>query len=266
MLYLNIGLATSLHKNIYRLLSGFISIIQIIMKNFQFQFILVLLIVLLSSISYSQDKTGAFIDIRDNHVYKWVLIGDQVWMSENLAYLPAVNPPTSESTTEPYYYVYGYNGTSLREAKATVNYSNYGVLYNWPAAMKGAASSNANPSGVQGVCPAGWHLPSNAEWNQLTHYLGSFMAGDKLKESGTVHWKGRNYGATNSSGFTALPGGYRYDYLIFGFIGYYGRWWSATEFLPDKAWKRGLSYNTSNVFRDYNNKEFGFSVRCVRDN
>src|SRR4030042_875983 len=90
-----------------------------------------------------------------------------------LAYLPAVSPPASESMTDPYYYVYDYNGNSVTAAKATGNYMTYGVLYNWSAAMNGAASSIANPSGVQGVCPTGWHLPSDAEWTQLTDYLAA---------------------------------------------------------------------------------------------
>ncbi len=106
---------------------------------------------------------NTFTDSRDGNVYKFVKIGTQTWMAENLAYLPSVVGSATGSETTPYYYVYGYDGTSVTAAKATSNYTTYGVLYNWPAAMGGFSSSSSNPSGVQGVCPAGWHLPSEAE-------------------------------------------------------------------------------------------------------
>src|SRR5574344_2484117 len=165
-----------------------------------------------SSIVYSTIK-----DARDNQTYRIVTIGSQTWMAENLKYLPSVVGPRTGSKTTPHYYVYGYNGTNVTDAKATANYNTYGVLYNWPAAMNGAASSTTNPSGVQGVCPDGWHLPSNAEWTELTDYLGGYsVAGGKLKATGTIEagtglWYDRNTGATNETGFTGLPGGYRYD-------------------------------------------------------
>jgi len=96
----------------------------------------------------------------DNKNYTTVTLGSQIWMAENLAYLPAVSPSTISSNIEKYYYVYNYQGVDINEAKATSFFSTYGVLYNWPAAMNGHASSSANPSGVRGVCPDGWHLPS----------------------------------------------------------------------------------------------------------
>ncbi|SDD19418.1 FISUMP domain-containing protein [Williamwhitmania taraxaci] len=174
---------------------------------------------------------NTFTDSRDGNVYHTVTIGSQVWMVENLKYLPSVVGSGTGSTTTPYYYVYGYNGTVVADAKATANYAIYGVLYNWPAAMNGAASSTVNPSGVQGVCPTGWHLPSDAEWTQLTTFLGGeSVAGGKLKEIGTTHWASPNTGADNSSGFTALPGGYRNYGGSFYYIGYGGYWWSATEY------------------------------------
>ena len=102
------------------------------------------------------------------------------------------------------------------------NRDNYGGLYTWAAAMDGSTSSSTNPSGVKGVCPDGWHLPSDAEWKELEISLGMSQAdadntgfrgtdeGGKLKETGTAHWKSPNSGATNESRFTALPGGLRY--------------------------------------------------------
>jgi uncharacterized protein (TIGR02145 family) len=207
-------------------------------------------------------------DADSNH-YPVVKIGTQTWMAENLAYLPSVNPPTSGSFISPYYYVYGYNGTNVADAKASSNYTTHGVLYNWLAAMNSTSSSTSNPSGVQGVCPTGWHLPSDAEWTELTDYLGgTSVAGDKLKETGTTHWYSPNIGATNETGFTSLPGGYRYDEGAFNDIGLSGFWWSATEYGTNCACLRHMYYGYSSVYRygyDYSWEQDGLSVRCVRD-
>jgi len=209
---------------------------------------------------------AAFEDSRDNQIYKYVTIGEQVWMAENLAYLPSVVGPATGSETEPYYYVYDYEGTSVNDAKATTHYFTYGVLYNWPAAMDGDVSSSSNPSGVQGICPSGWHLPSDAEWTTLTDYLGGIdVAGDKMKEEGTSHWTSPNTGATNESGFSALPGGYRNPGGTFNYFGSYGFWWSSTQSSAYNTWYRYLYYSYSGVNRYNNNKSFGYSVRCIRD-
>src|SRR5574344_1780892 len=217
-----------------------------------------------------ETTSGTFTDSRDGNEYNWAQIGNQVWMAENLAYLPSVNMVANGSEdaagTGSYYYVYGYDGTNVADAKATDNYATYGVLYNWTAAMDGEASSPTNPSGIQGVCPAGWHLPSDAEWTELTDYLGgASVAGGKLKETGTTHWNSPNTGATNETGFTALPGCYRYGDGTFGYVGGFGPWWSATEYDPDYAWDRSVNYNYGDVYRLYNFKGLGFSVRCLRD-
>jgi uncharacterized protein (TIGR02145 family) len=194
-------------------------------------------------------------------------------MAENLAYLPSVNMVAdgSEDAAGSYYYVYGYDGTNVADAKATDNYATYGVLYNWTAAMDGEASSTTNPSGIQGVCPAGWHLPSDAEWTELTDYLGGeSVASGKLKETGTIEegtglWEAPNTGATNETGFTALPGSYRDPGGIFYGIGDVGAWWSATEYDATYALYRYMRSLDSYVLSFYNYKEVGFSVRCVRD-
>lgn len=202
----------------------------------------------------------------DGNVYNTVLIGTQCWMAENLKYLTSVVGPGTGSYTAPYYYVYGYNGTDVTEAKATANYNTYGVLYNWPAAMAGSGSSSSNPSGVQGICPDGWHLPSDAEWTLLTDYLGGeSVAGDKMREAGTSHWTSPNT-ATNASGFTALPGGSRssYDNSFHG-IGDDGLWWSATESSISSAFDRYLYYQDTDVYPSVIDKSNGVSVRCIRD-
>jgi uncharacterized protein (TIGR02145 family) len=200
----------------------------------------------------SSNNSGTFTDSRDGNVYQTITIGNQVWMAENLRYLPSVVDPGTGSNTTSYYYVFGYNGTSTSAAKATANYTTYGVLYNWPAACNS--------------CPTGSHLPSDAEWTQLTNYLGGeSVAGGKQKETGTSHWRSPNTGATNKSGFTALPGGNRGFDGMFGFISYHGVWWSASENNANGAWFRSMMYDISSVFRDYNVKELGYSVRCVKD-
>ena len=190
-------------------------------------------------------------DLGGNH-YAVVSVGNQVWMAENLKYLPSVVGPATGSNTTPYYYVYDYDGTDVNAAKGTSNYSTYGVLYNWTAAVN--------------ACPTGWHLPSDDEWTELTDYLGGTgVAGGKLKETGTTHWFSPNTGATNETGFTALPGGYRYDDGTFLDVGDDGSWWSATEGSTSNAWGRYVYYANSDVDRTNDDKELGFSVRCLRD-
>jgi uncharacterized protein (TIGR02145 family) len=211
-------------------------------------------------------SVNTFTDSRDGNVYQTVTIGTQVWMAENLKYLPDVTEPGTGSQTQTYYYVYGYDGTKVTDAKATENYKTYGVLYNWPAAMTGATSSTANPSNVQGICPDGWHLPSDAEWKQLIDHLeGSNKAGAKLKESGTTNWNKPNAGTTNQSGFTALPGGNRGSYGSFGLLGDAGYWWSATEGSSSSALYQDINCNNSHVYRQNASKDLGLSVRCLRD-
>jgi len=211
-------------------------------------------------------EDGQMTDSRDGTVYKTVTIGNQVWMAENLKYLPSVSGPQTGSQTEPHYYVYAYNGTNVAEAKATSNYKTYGVLYNWSAAMARSKSSKANPSRIQGVCPKGWHVPSDAEWNQLTDYLGGLnTAGGKLKHNGTTNWSSPNTGATNESAFTALPSGLRTSSGIFNYIGKYGYWWSTTEGSANNVLDRSMRYDLGNVSSSNVGKEPGYSVRCLKD-
>ena len=146
------------------------------------------------------------------------------------------------------------------------NVVTYGRLYNWFAV---ADSRN--------IAPAGWHVPSDAEWKQLEMYLGMSQAeadatgwrgndeGGKLKEAGTTHWMPDNVGATNESGFTALPGGYRYDVGYFDSMGYLTVYWSSTEDGSYSSWVRLLSSYYSEVYRPGSNWLGGISVRCVKD-
>lgn len=230
------------------------------------KFFLMTIAISLITISSVAQVKGTFKDTRDGKVYRTVTIGKQVWIAENLKYLPSVVGPDSGSREKPFYYVYGYDGTSTNAAKATSNFTTYGVLYNWPAAMNGATSSKANPSGVQGICPKGWHLPSDDEWTELTDYLGgTSVAGGKLKEDGTIHWYSPNAGASNSSGFTALPGGYRFTHGYFDDIGVYGTWWSATEDRSFEAIKWNAYYKGISLVKIVSDKQAGHCVRCLKD-
>ncbi|MCX6257588.1 MAG: fibrobacter succinogenes major paralogous domain-containing protein, partial [Bacteroidia bacterium] len=132
----------------------------------------------------------------------------------------------------------------------------YGALYNWYAVNTG------------NLCPTGWHVPSDAEWTQLTDFLGGEnVAGGKLKETGTTHWSSPNTGADNSSGFSALPGGARADDGTFNDLSHTDDLWSATEYIALTAWTRDLRYNNAHVgLSCYYGKSFGFSVRCIKDN
>ncbi|MBI5186828.1 MAG: fibrobacter succinogenes major paralogous domain-containing protein [Nitrospinae bacterium] len=191
----------------------------------------------------------------DGNVYNSVVIGAQTWMKENLKVTRYRNGDAIGTTTPAdlqvsawtsLKYQWAYNGN---ESNAAV----YGRLYT------GYAAADS-----RGVCPAGWHLPTDAEWTTLTDYLGgSSVAGGKMKES---------------SGFTALPGGwrngrgsYRHGRLVdtFDAIGRYGEWWSATEYHTTNAWTRMLYYDSyydyNDVHRESHGKSIGFSVRCVGD-
>jgi uncharacterized protein (TIGR02145 family) len=199
---------------------------------------------------------------RDNKNYKAVKIGTQWWMAENLAYLPKVSPPSAGSDTAKYYYVYDYSGTDVSVAKASSNYNTYGVLYNWPAA--------------KASCPTGWHLPGDDEWKQLELTLGMSQ-----QQADTTGWRGTDQGGQmksstgwndigngiNTSGFTALPAGYRYSNGSFMYIGREVCWWSSTEFSSNDIWYRFVTRPTNKVQRNhkYSLRMYAWSVRCVKD-
>jgi uncharacterized protein (TIGR02145 family) len=141
----------------------------------------------------------------------------------------------------------------------------YGKLYNWYAAAGiYDAASLANPTLRKKLAPTGWHIPSDAEWTTLTTCLGGEpVAGGKMKETGTAHWTTPNTGATNYSGFTALPGAYRDNVGAFYLIGLQGYWWSSSE--ANGAWSRRLIWGSASAYRNNSSKGCGFSVRCLRD-
>ncbi|MFH2143108.1 MAG: fibrobacter succinogenes major paralogous domain-containing protein [Bacteroidota bacterium] len=194
---------------------------------------LVILILLSITLIRCSNESGTFKDSRDGQSYKWVKIGNQIWMAENLNY-------DSDNGS----WVYD-NNPLYAEI--------YGRLYNWETACK--------------VCPDGWHLPTDAEWTILTDYIGGEdVAGGKMKEKGTMYWNSPNTEADNSSGFTGLPGGGRgSNDGSFGSLGYDGYLWSTTEYGESHAWLRSLYYGKADVFAEYGDKTFGYSVRCLKD-
>lgn len=201
-----------------------------------------------------------FQDTRDGNSYKWVKIGDQIWMAENLAYLPTITHPIGGSYIYPCYYVYGYEGTNITEAKATDNYNTMGVLYNWTAAIT--------------ACPSGWHIPNDQEWEQLAQFVsiekgpyerdedGWNNVGKHLKATSGWYY---NKNGTDDYGLSCLPGGRRNT--MGGFHAWAtGSWWSATEYssvYTRRYWN--LNSTNDNLIRGRASEEYGFSIRCMKD-
>ena len=218
---------------------------------------------------------GATVTDIDGNVYKTVKLGNQVWMAENLRttrYADGRKIPLGTTTSDDVAYRYYPDDNSA-------NVSTYGYLYNWAAVMNGSASSSANPSGVQGICPDGWHVPSDAEWTELENYVSSqsqyvcggdedYIAKALASEEG---WNsspnycavGNNPSANNATGFSARPAGsYNGYYYYFGYSAYF---WSATQDGSNYAYYRNLNYYYANVGRNLNYKDNGYSVRCIRN-
>jgi uncharacterized protein (TIGR02145 family) len=200
------------------------------MKNTFFLFAMTLLY---CAIPVTAQEKGTITDTRDSKIYKTVKIGTQTWMAENIAFK---------------------EGNGCRAYKNDLaNVKIYGYLYDWETAKR--------------VCPTGWHLPNDAEWTTLVKFLGgNSIAGGKLKESGTSHWQTPNTNASNSSGFTALPGGFFLTENIFDFIGSVCQMWSATESSPAiyaRMWS--LNFTNSKISTVDADKSAGESVRCIKD-
>ena len=216
-----------------------------------------------------------FCDVRDGEVYNKTIIGEQTWMSENLNY-------NSGSGSFCYDYL-------------SENCDTYGRLYTWGEAMNGAFSSIENPSGVQGVCPEGWHLPSDAEWKMLAEYIAEQTGLSEKSEEGwsqvgmimksTLGWKSERNGR-DDFGFAALPAGLRIsngsldiqgNHISsdsfegpgvrnpFEGLGNRARWWSTTEDSISTAYRWGIYYEYDSFGRYSRDKSKAYSVRCLLD-
>ncbi|HAH55530.1 MAG TPA: hypothetical protein DCM02_09715 [Flavobacterium sp.] len=201
----------------------------------------------------------------DGNVYNTVTIGTQIWMKENLKtthYANGVAIPLVSGSSN-WDALTSANEAYCWHSDDIANKATYGALYTWAAAMKAGLSSTYNPSGVQGVCPTGWHLPSDAEWTQLTDFLGGTTASVVKLKSTTGWYNGGN--GTNESGFTAYPAGVRNSSGLFNYIGINSRWWCATETNSIMALDRLMGYNLNDLESYSVDKTFGYSVRCLKD-
>jgi len=204
------------------------------------------------------DSDPANQEIRDidGNVYTAVTIGNQVWMAQNLkttrfrdgsalAYPGSDLTGWKNNTTGAYAYLFN-DEASFRET--------YGALYNWAAVNTGK------------LCPEGWHVPTESDWNLLFGFLGdSMVAGGKMKTSDTTLWLSPNTAASNSSGFSALPGGYRDHNGMDGLLKKNAFFWTADNASTNNAWHHKLDYQSTQAYGGKRNKRYGLSVRCLKD-
>ena len=220
-----------------------------------------------SSVASSSSVLGTMTDERDGQTYKTVKIGTQTWMAENLNYAYTGVP----------YKVGGHisDSTSWCYDNDPANCAKYGRLYTWAAAMDSVGTWSANGKGcgynktcsptypVRGVCPEGWHLPTQTEWNTLFTAVGGSSAAGKMLKS-TSGWNGSGNG-TDAYSFSALPAGGRYDDGNFYGEGSSAYFWGSSEYDSDYAFRMYLYYGRGLADLDSRDKDYGFSVRCVKD-
>jgi uncharacterized protein (TIGR02145 family) len=213
------------------------------------------------------------IDKRDGKSYPTVQIEDQCWLGKNMDIGTMINSSTS-----------GFNQTDNGEIEKYCydndpdNCDEYGGLYEWPEAMQYVTAD-----GAQGICPDGWHIASDEEWKLMEGTVDIFYpvgnpfwsttgwrgldVGCRLRESGTTHWQAPNVCATNESGFTATGTGFR-NTINGGFLNlnFSNPIWTSTNYNTAAAWGRVLAYDQQGVYRNWDNKQNGYSVRCIKDN
>lgn len=218
-------------------------------------FFLLAVILFITACDKNAEPNPSLTDI-DGNGYDTIKIGTQFWMQKNLKTshyrngdpIPEITSMSLWSSQTSGAWCW-YNNDSVKYAAV------YGKLYNWYAV-----------NDPRGLAPKGWHVPSDIEWSTLSVRLGGdLVAGLELKESGTSHWAESNIGATNASGFTGLPGGYCDKAGNFENIFRYGIWWSSAEQSSDNAWYRYLNYSLEMFNMDTESKQYGFSVRCLKD-
>ncbi len=215
----------------------------------------------------------------DGNDYHTIQIGNQVWMTENMKttrfqdggviQLVEDDAEWEAISMEEETYCWYFNDID--------NKNTFGALYSYTAAVHGAGGSDANPSGIQGVCPDNWHLPSDAEWKELEINLGMNPGstdgigwrgtdqGGKLKSEGLTFWNDPNIGANNESGFSALPGGWRHTWGEYSDLGAWAVFWTTSEISSTEVWHRNLLNDHEDIYRNIYDKRGGFSVRCLKD-
>ena len=195
----------------------------------------------------------------DGNIYRTVQIGTQTWMAENLRTTKYRNGTTiSNGTDNVTWQNNSFSGAYCSYNNNTANDCPYGKLYNWHAV------NNTNQ-----LCPTGWHVPTDSDWTNLITFLGGeSLSGGKMKSTGIQFWESPNLSATNSTGWSGLPGGFRNTIGTFNSslnIGFFGLWWSSTPFGSSSVSYRALEYSTQNLPSFFTEKTVGCSVRCVKD-
>ena len=213
---------------------------------------LVIMVVLIVGCSKDSAEAPPTITDIDGNVYETIVIGNQTWMKTNLNVSKYQDGTPIPEEKDPVKWATLTTGAWCYYDNDPKNGKLYGKLYNWYAV-----------NDKRGLAPTGTSIPTDAEWTTLTNFIGS-EAGGKMKESDTSNWTSPNSEATNSTGFTGLPGGICISNGDFHFIGDYGYWWSATSVDAATAWNRSLGYNSSIACRSYDDKNYGFAVRCIK--
>ena len=209
---------------------------------------LVIMVVLIVGCSKDSAEAPSTITDIDGNVYETVVIGNQTWMKSNLNVSKYKDGTPIPEVTDPVEWAKLTTGAWCYYDYDSSNGKVYGKLYNWYAV-----------NDKRGLAPTGFSIPTDVEWTTLTSFIGS-EAGDKMKQ---VDWSS-DLKVANSSGFTALPGGICISNGDFYFIGEYGYWWSASIVDAATAWNRSLGYNSSIACRSYDDKNYGFAVRCIK--
>ena len=203
----------------------------------------------------------------DGYTYSTIKIGKQIWFAENLRTTTYANGDLIPNIKDSYMWNDLTTGAWVHHKNDIQNENTYGKLYNWFAVAD-----------KRNCCPVGWHVPTDAEYTKMINYLGGdSVAGGKMKSTGTTYWESPNTDATNVSGFSGLPGGFRYAWLNsssdvapFSGIGTLGYWWTSTKNLSPSnsaplAYKRVIDYGSGSVIRQSDWAGMGMSVRCLRD-
>lgn len=226
-------------------------------SSYLLSFLVLFVVIIVSGCKKSNDNNSTNTQVTltdiDGNVYKTISNGSQVWMAENLRTtrfndgmpIPLVIPDSNwVYRTTPAFCWHNDDSSAFKNP--------YGALYNWYAVNSGK------------LAPNGWHVPSDAEWQILINSLGGdLVAGGKMKETGITHWESPNTSANNTIGFTGLPGGSReMGYTGFGEIGF---WWSITPYDSTFSYGRTLHYNSAIEIRYMLEKDFGLSVRCIKN-